>query len=123
MRASGARRGGPAAVELAQAADAAGFDSIWTIEHVVVPHGYQSRYPYSETGRMGSGLEDLLFSRSRTPGADSQRRSSLLRGVLLPKSRSTSCGCARSQFCCRSQVSEMSQHLSVGVGGFSVCAA
>ncbi len=50
---------GPAAVELAQAAEAAGFDSIWTVEHVVVPRGYQSRYPYSETGRMGSGLEDF----------------------------------------------------------------
>ncbi|HYB40154.1 MAG TPA: LLM class F420-dependent oxidoreductase [Candidatus Methylomirabilis sp.] len=49
---------GAAAVELAQAAEAAGFDSIWTVEHVVVPHGYQSRYPYSPTGRMGSGLED-----------------------------------------------------------------
>jgi probable F420-dependent oxidoreductase len=50
---------GPAAVELAQAAEAAGFDSIWTVEHVIVPHGYQSRYPYSPTGRMGSGLEDF----------------------------------------------------------------
>lgn len=50
---------GSAAVELAQAAEAAGFDSIWTVEHVVVPRGYQSRYPYSETGRMGSGLEDF----------------------------------------------------------------
>src|SRR6266704_6764985 len=50
---------GPAAGELAQAAEAAGFDSIWTVEHVVVPHGYQSRYPYSDTGRMGSGLEDF----------------------------------------------------------------
>src|SRR5207247_11281918 len=50
---------GPAALELAQAAEAAGFDSIWTVEHVVVPHGYQSRYPYSESGRMGSGLEDF----------------------------------------------------------------
>src|SRR6185503_399587 len=49
---------GPAAVELAQAAEAAGFESIWTVEHVVVPHGYQSRYPYSPSGRMGSGLED-----------------------------------------------------------------
>src|SRR6476620_10355374 len=49
---------GPAAVELAQAAEAAGFDSMWTVEHVVVPHGYQSRYPYSPTGRMGAGLED-----------------------------------------------------------------
>jgi probable F420-dependent oxidoreductase len=50
---------GAAAVELAQAAEAAGFDSIWTVEHVVVPHGYQSRYPYSPSGRMGAGLEDF----------------------------------------------------------------
>jgi probable F420-dependent oxidoreductase len=50
---------GPDAVELAQAAEAAGFDSLWTVEHVVVPHAYQSRYPYSPTGRMGSGLEDF----------------------------------------------------------------
>src|SRR3984893_17894873 len=49
---------GPAAVDMAQAPEAAGFDSIWTVEHVVVPHGYQSRYPYSPSGRMGSGLED-----------------------------------------------------------------
>jgi probable F420-dependent oxidoreductase len=50
---------GPDAVELAQAAETAGFESIWTVEHVVVPHGYQSRYPYSASGRMGSGLEDF----------------------------------------------------------------
>jgi probable F420-dependent oxidoreductase len=50
---------GPAAVELAQAAEAAGFDSLWTVEHVVVPAAYQSRYPYSPTGKMGSGLEDF----------------------------------------------------------------
>ena len=50
---------GPAAVEVAQAAEEAGFDSIWTVEHVVVPHAYQSRYPYSPSGRMGSGLEDF----------------------------------------------------------------
>ena len=50
---------GPAAVELAQAAEAAGFESIWTVEHVVVPRAYQSTYPYSPTGRMGSGLEDF----------------------------------------------------------------
>src|SRR5262245_37695941 len=40
---------GPAAVELAQAAEAAGFESMWTVEHVVVPNGYQSKYPYSPT--------------------------------------------------------------------------
>jgi probable F420-dependent oxidoreductase len=50
---------GAAAVEVAQAAEAAGFESIWTVEHVVVPHAYQSRYPYSPSGKMGSGLEDF----------------------------------------------------------------
>jgi len=50
---------GPAAVELAKAAEEAGFDSIWTVEHVVVPRDYQSKYPYSPSGRMGSGLEDF----------------------------------------------------------------
>lgn len=50
---------GRAAVELAQAAEEAGFESIWTVEHVVVPRDYQSKYPYSPTGRMGAGLEDF----------------------------------------------------------------
>ena len=49
---------GPAAVELAQAAEEAGFDSIWTVEHVVVPKAYRSRYPYSADGRMGI-IEDF----------------------------------------------------------------
>ena len=40
------------AVQFARAAEAAGFESLWTVEHVVVPAGYESRYPYSDTGRM-----------------------------------------------------------------------
>ncbi len=36
----------------AQHADEAGFESLLAVEHVAVPVGYQSRYPYSETGRM-----------------------------------------------------------------------
>ena len=40
------------AIELVQAAEEAGFDSAWTVEHTVVPGGYQSIYPYSPTGRM-----------------------------------------------------------------------
>ena len=40
------------AVALARTAEEAGFDSLWTVEHVVVPAGYESAYPYSSSGRM-----------------------------------------------------------------------
>ena len=36
---------------MATAAEAAGFDSIWTFEHVVAPRGYRSRYPYNPSGK------------------------------------------------------------------------
>lgn len=45
------------AVALAQAAEEAGFESLWTVEHTVVPAGYESVYPYSKDGRM-PGPED-----------------------------------------------------------------
>ena len=41
-----------AAVAMAQAAEAAGFESLWTVEHTVVPDGYESTYPYDKSGRM-----------------------------------------------------------------------
>lgn len=47
------------AVELAQAAEEAGFESLWTVEHTVVPKGYQPNYPYAEGGRMAGGAEDI----------------------------------------------------------------
>ena len=43
------------AIRLARAAEAAGFESIWTVDHVVVPAGYQSKYPYDPSGRLPSG--------------------------------------------------------------------
>jgi probable F420-dependent oxidoreductase len=48
------------AIRLAQAAEAAGFESIWTVDHVVVPAGYQSKYPYDPSGRLPSG-EGTVF--------------------------------------------------------------
>lgn len=45
------------AARLARDAEAAGFESLWTVEHVVVPAGYASPYPYSDSGRM-PGRED-----------------------------------------------------------------
>ncbi|MDX1690039.1 MAG: LLM class F420-dependent oxidoreductase [Acidimicrobiia bacterium] len=45
------------AVEFAQAAESAGFESLWTVEHVLVPADYESTYPYNRRGRM-AGPED-----------------------------------------------------------------
>jgi probable F420-dependent oxidoreductase len=45
-------------VNLARAAEANGFESLWTVEHVVVPKGYASKYPYGESGRM-PGTEEM----------------------------------------------------------------
>lgn len=44
-----------AAIQFARAAEQAGFDSLWTVEHVVVPAGYESTYPYDKSGRMPGG--------------------------------------------------------------------
>src|SRR5688500_6022938 len=38
-------------------ADELGYESLWTVEHVVVPTGYESTYPYSPSGKM-PGSED-----------------------------------------------------------------
>lgn len=40
------------AAELGRAAEAAGIDSVWTVEHVIVPKEYESTYPYSPSGKM-----------------------------------------------------------------------
>ena len=37
---------------LAQTAERCGIESLWTIEHVVIPVGYKSTYPYDPSGRI-----------------------------------------------------------------------
>lgn len=37
---------------LGKAAEDSGMDSLWTVEHVVVPKEYESAYPYSPDGKM-----------------------------------------------------------------------
>lgn len=47
---------GEGAAELGKAAEDAGFESVWTVEHIVYPEGYESTYPYAPDGKMpGSG--------------------------------------------------------------------
>ena len=43
------------AVELAQAAEEAGFESLWTVEHTILPGDYTSVYPYAASGRVAGG--------------------------------------------------------------------
>lgn len=50
---------GERAAELLQAAEEAGFESAWTVEHTVVPEGHASQYPYSADGRMAGGAFDF----------------------------------------------------------------
>jgi probable F420-dependent oxidoreductase len=40
------------AIGIGQICEEAGIESLWTVEHIVVPVGYESQYPYSPTGRM-----------------------------------------------------------------------
>ncbi len=47
------------ATAVAEAAEAGGFDTIWTVEHVVVPSGYESPYPYDASGKMAGGAEEF----------------------------------------------------------------
>jgi probable F420-dependent oxidoreductase len=44
---------------LVRTADEVGIESLWTVEHVVVPVGYESAYPYSSTGKMPGNNEKL----------------------------------------------------------------
>ena len=49
-----------AAAAFASTAESAGFESIWTVEHVVVPTEYSSPYPYSPTGKMPGSVDSPI---------------------------------------------------------------
>jgi probable F420-dependent oxidoreductase len=78
-----------AAAAMARAAEAAGFESLWTVEHVVVPQGYESTYPYDPSGRMPGGEEmaipDPLIWLSYVAAATSSIR--LATGILIVPQR------------------------------------
>lgn len=73
------------ALEFACAAEAAGFESLWTVEHVVVPKGYESTYPYDPSGKMRGGedspIPDPLIWLSYLAAATS--RIKLATGVMI----------------------------------------
>jgi hypothetical protein len=43
------------AADHGQIVEDCGFESIWTVEHTVIPRGYESRYPYDRSGKMPAG--------------------------------------------------------------------
>lgn len=69
----------------ARAAEAAGFDSLWTVEHVIFPDAYESAYPYSNDGKMPMGastpLPDPLIWLTYLAAATSTIR--LATGILI----------------------------------------
>ncbi len=73
------------AIGIAQAAEDAGIESLWTVEHVLVPVGYESAYPYSPKGRMpgpeDSDIPDPLIWLAYVAAATSTIR--LATGILI----------------------------------------
>ncbi|MDZ4826066.1 MAG: LLM class F420-dependent oxidoreductase [Actinomycetota bacterium] len=73
------------AVGLALLAEELGFESLWTVEHVVVPTGYQSAYPYSADGKMAGAehtpIPDPLIWLAYVAGATTSIR--LGTGILI----------------------------------------
>jgi probable F420-dependent oxidoreductase len=74
---------------VARAAEAAGFESLITVEHVVWPTRYESRYPYSPDGRLPGGpgtlLPDPLIWMAHVAAATTALR--LITGVLVVPQR------------------------------------
>ncbi len=70
---------------LARSAEEAGFESIWTVEHVVIPVGYRSKYPYDPSGRI-PGPENVPISDPLLPlafAAAVTKRLRLATGILI----------------------------------------
>jgi len=71
---------------LVRTADEVGIESIWTVEHVVVPVGYESAYPYSNTGKMPGNNEKLPIPDPVVPlayAAAITKRVKLGTGILI----------------------------------------
>lgn len=70
---------------LATTAERVGVESLWTVEHVAVPVGYESTYPYSDTGKMpgpeNSPIPDPLIWLAHASAVTQQIR--LCTGILI----------------------------------------
>ncbi len=66
-------------------AEEVGMESIWAVEHVVVPQGFQSKYPYSKDGQFPGGekasIPDPLVALSYAAGMTKNLR--LATGIMI----------------------------------------
>lgn len=70
---------------LAKTAEERGIESLWTVEHVVIPHDYQTPYPYSRDGKIPGG-EDVAIPDPLIPLAYAAAVTSRIRlatGILI----------------------------------------
>lgn len=70
---------------LAVTAERCGIESIWSVEHVVIPENYQSPYPYSPSGKIPGG-EDIAIHDPLLPlayAAAVTTRLKLATGVII----------------------------------------
>ncbi|HTQ24836.1 MAG TPA: LLM class F420-dependent oxidoreductase [Candidatus Binataceae bacterium] len=70
---------------LAKTAEERGFESIWTVEHVVIPHDYKTPYPYARSGKLPGG-EDVAIQDPLLPLAYAAAITSRIRlatGILI----------------------------------------
>ena len=77
------------AAAIATAAEECGLESIWSVEHVLIPHGYQSQYPYHESGKIPGGedpdIPDPLIWLAFAAGITKQIK--LATGILIVPQR------------------------------------
>ncbi|HBD12275.1 MAG TPA: LLM class F420-dependent oxidoreductase [Porticoccaceae bacterium] len=66
-------------------AEDVGIESIWAVEHVVLPQGFQSKYPYNKDGRFPGGekapIPDPLVALSYAAGMTKRLR--LATGIMI----------------------------------------
>ena len=76
---------GAGAARLARLAEAAGFDSVFAVDHVALPESYESTYPYAPGGRLPGGqfaaMPDPLIWMAFAAAATTRLR--LMTGVII----------------------------------------
>ena len=57
----GDKPGADGCLAVAEEAERLGFDSVWVHDHVIMPSGVRSKYPYSETGASPFSVDQYIY--------------------------------------------------------------